>query len=172
MHGLKGSRATFGHFEVTAQGVSQTNAAKRLRLSVDLDMSKRTVTFTQSEGRKTPIVLLKLRSEELRAPSFRIEKSLEDSRTLYLVDYFDKVIKSERTSELIFQSHVERELFFLATQHLRDAPIRATLRVFTGTFNMGSTPPNSLDSWIPFGCDIYCIGSQVLLLCLCFLSVF
>lgn len=44
---LKPSRVHFGHFDVIAQGVSQTNVSKRMKLSVDVDMNKRTVSFSQ-----------------------------------------------------------------------------------------------------------------------------
>lgn len=76
-------------------------------------------------------------------------------------------MRAQRSCELQFASHAERELFYLAVNKLREVPTELSLRIFLGTYNMGSAPPNHLHSWIPVtpvnGVNryhLYVIGTQ------------
>lgn len=151
----KVSPAIGGHFEVFAKGVSK-NVLKRVKGVLVVDMEKKIVTFTK------PKLLLMLEETHLTAPSVRVEKSLEDSKTLSLLNYFESLQRKERSCEITFQTNAERELFYQMVQRVRGVPEKLDVRIWVGTWNIGSAVPPPLDDWLPStGYDLYAIGTQV-----------
>jgi hypothetical protein len=89
--------------------------------------------------------------------------------------FFDKTVKRKRSTEITFQSHVERECFFLLAHSFRETSQQQTVKIFTGTWNigchfvvafltsLGGAIPPSLDDWVPTskGFDMIVVGVQV-----------
>jgi hypothetical protein len=89
---------------------------------LDVDVVQKMVHFVEAEGR----VILTMKN--LHNSITKVEKSLEDTKVLLINDYFDDVTATEKNCEIMFQSHVEREYFYLLVLSLFDVPNRQKVK--------------------------------------------
>lgn len=122
-----------------------------------MDTEKKCVQLYDVEDPKT---FMTWHPDDLRAERLKIEKSTDDSCSLSIVNFKEK---GEKTLDILFGSNLEREVFFMTTFQFQQLSGMQTLKVFTGTWNMGSAQPPSLHAWISTDLvyDIYAIAVQV-----------
>lgn len=156
---FQGSKINAGVFDVFARGITSIDFLKKTRYRLEIKGVEKAVIFKEAESNKVLFVL-----RDLSQAPLRLEKNVEDNKVLSI--HGCKEESGERSCEITFQSHVEREYFYLALHNLMDTPTYRRLSIFVGSWNMGSAAPPPLDAWIPspsreMAFDMYVIGLQV-----------